>query len=114
MAKAATVTIVEADNIVEIGQLDPSEVHLPGIFVDRIVQATAPKEIEIMKLAEPEGQSSEAADQSPAALRRKIIAKRAAKELKDGYYVNLGVGMPTLATSYLDPSIQVWIQSENG
>jgi len=114
MAKAATVTIVEADEIVEIGQLDPAEIHLPGIFVDRIVPSTAPKEIEIMKLAEAEGESAEAKDSSPAAARRKLIAKRAAKELKDGFYVNLGVGMPTLAASYLDPSIQVWMQSENG
>jgi len=114
MAKSATVTIVEADNIVEIGELDPAEIHLPGIFVDRIVPSTVPKEIEIMKLAEAEGESAEASDTSPGAMRRKLIAKRAAKELKDGYYVNLGVGMPTLAASYLDPSIQVWIQSENG
>ncbi len=46
--------------------------------------------------------------------KRHRIAKRAAQEIKDGYYVNLGVGMPTLATEYLDPNMSVWLQSENG
>lgn len=49
-----------------------------------------------------------------ATAKRHRIAKRAAQEIKDGYYVNLGVGMPTLATEYLDPSMTVWLQSENG
>jgi len=79
MAKSATVTIVEADNIVEIGELDPAEIHLPGIFVDRIVPSTVPKEIEIMKLAEAEGESAEASDTSPGAMRRKLIAREQRK-----------------------------------
>jgi 3-oxoacid CoA-transferase len=45
---------------------------------------------------------------------RHRIAKRAAKEIKDGFYVNLGIGMPTLVPEYLKPGIQVWLQSENG
>ena len=45
---------------------------------------------------------------------RDRIAKRAAKEIKDGYHVNLGVGMPVLVTEYLEPGVRVWIQSENG
>ena len=42
------------------------------------------------------------------------MAARAAKELKDGYYVNLGIGLPTLVANFVDPSIEVWLQSENG
>ncbi|NPV74155.1 MAG: 3-oxoacid CoA-transferase subunit B [Pelotomaculum sp.] len=42
------------------------------------------------------------------------IAKRAAMELKDGWIVNLGVGIPTLAVNYLPPGRRVFIQSENG
>ena len=42
------------------------------------------------------------------------MADRAAKELQDGYYVNLGIGLPTLVANFVDPSIEVWLQSENG
>lgn len=113
MAKAATLTIVEAEEIVPTGSIHPDQVHLPGIFVDRIVKATAPKILESKKLRPAEG----AAEQEPkndAEVRRNRIAKRAAKELKHGFYVNLGVGMPTLAPSYLPDDVHVWIQSENG
>ncbi|WP_119354095.1 CoA transferase subunit B [Azohydromonas sediminis] len=42
------------------------------------------------------------------------MAARAAKELQDGFYVNLGIGLPTLVANFVDPSIEVWLQSENG
>ncbi|KAL3490904.1 hypothetical protein BJX62DRAFT_131649 [Aspergillus germanicus] len=114
MAKAATLTIVEAENIVPIGSIDPNDVDLPGIFVDRIVPATSEKHIEILKLREAKTEGSKSPAQSPAIVERNRIAKRAAKELKQGYYVNLGVGIPTLAPSMLPEGVKVWIQSENG
>jgi 3-oxoacid CoA-transferase len=127
MARAAKLTIVEAEHIVEIGQIPPEEVDLPGIYVDRIVPATAEKQIEITVLKEepPTSSSSSASSSSssdaasvqkkdPARIRRELIARRAAKELKDGFYCNLGVGMPVLAASYLAPGTNVWLQSENG
>ncbi|GAB7362772.1 hypothetical protein MBLNU230_g3076t1 [Neophaeotheca triangularis] len=113
MAKAASVAIVEAEHIVPTGELKPDEIDLPGIFVDRVVQATAEKIIEIKKLRPTESVES-GEKESDSVVRRNRIAKRAAKELLPGYYVNLGVGMPTLAPSYLPPDSKVWIQSENG
>ncbi|HET9825958.1 MAG TPA: CoA transferase subunit B [Chitinophagaceae bacterium] len=47
-------------------------------------------------------------------LTKEQIAKRIAKELKDGFYVNLGIGIPTLVANYIPPGIKVVLQSENG
>lgn len=117
MAKAARLTIVEAEEIVPTGSLNPNDIDLPGIFVDRIVPATAEKHIEIKKLRTPPSSpasSPKDAKRNDAATRRERIAKRAAKELKHGYYVNLGVGIPTSAASYVPEGTKVWLQSENG
>jgi len=48
------------------------------------------------------------------ALTREQVARRIAQELKDGWYVNLGIGLPTLVANYIPPGIDILLHSENG
>lgn len=114
MARNAACTIVEAENIVEVGDIPPEAVHVPGIYVKRVIQSTTEKRIEkVVNARNPEdimGKDNE------VAARRDRIVRRAAKEFKPGMYANLGIGMPTLAPSFIADDIKdsVILQSENG
>lgn len=110
-AAAGKFTIAEVEEIVENGQIEPENVHVPGIYVQAIVKVNMEKRIERLTL--DTGDEQKASD-SPAARMREKIVRRAALELKDGMSANLGIGMPTLASNYLPPGVVVMLQSENG
>ncbi|KAI9844502.1 MAG: Succinyl-CoA:3-ketoacid coenzyme A transferase 1, mitochondrial [Sclerophora amabilis] len=115
MGRNAKMTIVEAEHIVEPGEIDPAAVQLPGIYVKRVVQSQAEKKIEKYTFApEPGDASMKALGSGETASKRERIVRRAAKEFKNGMYANLGIGMPMLAPSFVDPSVEVQLQSENG
>ena len=117
MGRNAKVTIVEAEHIVEPGDIPPEAVHLPGIYVKKVIQSTAPKAIEKYVNRPAPGESTDvksALGKGDTASKRERIVKRAAKEFKNGMYANLGIGMPMLAPTFVDPSVSVTLQSENG
>ncbi|KAJ2096069.1 Succinyl-CoA:3-ketoacid coenzyme A transferase 1, mitochondrial [Coemansia sp. S100] len=112
MATAGKITIVEAEEIVPVGELSPSEIHIPGIHVHRIVKGSK-YEKRIEKVTVRNDDESHA-DLPPAMQKRIKIIRRAAREFKDGMYANLGIGMPMLASNYIEPGTTVHLQSENG
>ncbi|KAK7727451.1 hypothetical protein SLS57_002923 [Botryosphaeria dothidea] len=114
MARNAKTTIVEAEHIVEVGEIDPAAVHVPGIYVKRVIQATEPKNIEKVVNAKDPADAMSSLGSGDAASKRERIVRRAAKEFKNGMYANLGIGMPMLAPSFVDESVEVQLQSENG
>ncbi len=116
MGRNAKMTIVEAEHIVEPGEIPPEAVHLPGIYVKRVIQSTAPKNIEKYTWTkdDSDADAKKALGSGDTAAKRERIVRRAAKEFKNGMYANLGIGMPMLAPGFVGPEVEVQLQSENG
>jgi 3-oxoacid CoA-transferase len=110
-AKAARVAIVEVDEIVEPGAIAPELIDLPGIFVSRVVKTTQKFELWLRPERRPADQPR--LYNGKPGLTRQGIAKNAARLVRDGTYVNLGVGIPTMVSNYLVDR-DVILHAENG
>jgi 3-oxoacid CoA-transferase len=117
-ATAARTTIAEVKEIVPLGTLDPEAIHTPGIFVDRIVKTQQNWEPSIIRMINlqfgrvntMEGREIEG---GAVGLPSDLMAMRAALLLQDGEYVNLGIGLPTLVSGFIEGR-GVTMHAENG
>jgi 3-oxoacid CoA-transferase len=117
MAAAGKICIAEVEELLPAGALDPNGIHVPGIYVQRIFEGNGyEKRIEQRTVSTSSTSSQDGVLVNPdgGGLTKFGIAKRISQELKDGYYVNLGIGIPTLVANYIPEGVNVVLQSENG
>jgi 3-oxoacid CoA-transferase len=117
MASAGRITIAEVEELVPLGSLDPNDIHVPGIYVQRIFQGiNYEKRIEQRTVSLNKGQESNENQffVSGKGLTKFGIAKRISQELKNNQYINLGIGIPTLVANFIPEGVNVVLQSENG
>jgi 3-oxoadipate CoA-transferase beta subunit len=100
MLCAAKYSIVQADRILELGELEPTQVHTPGVFVDCVVQST-----------EPARQVRHKRDFSEDAFGH-VMGERIAQDIPDGSIVELGFGLPWYTLNYLQKDKEVIVHSE--
>uniref|UniRef100_A0A673N6Y6 Succinyl-CoA:3-ketoacid coenzyme A transferase 1, mitochondrial-like n=1 Tax=Sinocyclocheilus rhinocerous TaxID=307959 RepID=A0A673N6Y6_9TELE len=130
MCKAAKVTIVEVEEIVDIGSFGPEDIHIPSIYVDRVVQgASYEKRIEVKKSSNLElfislflrmgCMVSFSSLTTDITINMIDIEKYTFLTILFPHTLttlpaNLGIGIPMLASNYISPEITVHLQSENG
>uniref|UniRef100_A0A4W6CDK4 Succinyl-CoA:3-ketoacid-coenzyme A transferase n=1 Tax=Lates calcarifer TaxID=8187 RepID=A0A4W6CDK4_LATCA len=139
MCKAAKTTIVEVEEVVDVGTFAEEDIHIPSIYVHRVVQgASYEKRIErlhikglkhlsicclpfssyisawFQKRTVRKSQEQKPKPKKDSDIVRERIIRRAALEFEDGMYANLGIGIPMLASNFIKPDITVHLQSENG
>uniref|UniRef100_A0A674PJK2 Succinyl-CoA:3-ketoacid-coenzyme A transferase n=1 Tax=Takifugu rubripes TaxID=31033 RepID=A0A674PJK2_TAKRU len=114
MCKAAKTTIVEVEEVVDVGTFAAEDIHIPSVYVNRIVKGGSyEKRIEVKKW-KPTDQQTQLKPKKDSDIVRERIIRRAALEFQDGMYANLGIGIPMLASNFIKPDITVHLQSENG
>jgi 3-oxoacid CoA-transferase len=119
MAMAARTTIAEVQEIVPTGAIDPEAVVTPGIFVDRVVQTTTHIDVGVLRMIlsmvgrqnNMEGRAIR--DGGPVGLPADLMAMKVASLLREGEYVNLGIGLPTMVSNYISGR-GVTLHAENG
>ncbi|WP_051790965.1 3-oxoacid CoA-transferase [Amycolatopsis jejuensis] len=111
-AKGARIAIAEVDEIID-GELNPESIGLPGIFVSRVVRKTVEVPHDFPAPREGRGADSARTYHGKQALTRRQMAETAAGLLPNGSYVNLGLGIPTLISNYIEGR-DITLHSENG
>lgn len=115
MAKAASTTIAEVQEVTEVGELDPESVVTQEIYVDRIVVGEPrPLEWKARQIVRGRTRAKELEERKEErrGLTRELICLRASKELKPGMYVNLGIGMPAQVADFVEEG--VILHTQNG
>jgi 3-oxoacid CoA-transferase len=113
VAMAAKTTIAEVEHLVEPGELEPNEIHTPGIYVQRILKGSRyEKKIERLNL--DIGASFMIPGKSDKKPIREKIINRTLKELKPNSQVQIGIGLPTLIPSLAPKELKVMFLSETG
>jgi 3-oxoacid CoA-transferase len=110
-AKAARHAVVEVDEIVDVGEIDPERVGLPAILVSRVVQKTV--EPDQAQLAPRRAADKPRDYNGKPSWTRHEMARRTAAMLAEGSFVNLGTGMPTLVSNYITGR-DITLHGENG
>lgn len=106
-ATAASTVIVEVEEIVATGDIDPDQIHTPGCYVDYLVQST-------LSLEDLGTSASISSGAKKVDAKREAMAKAALAELQRGDIVNLGVGIPTLVADFITSDHGIILHSENG
>jgi 3-oxoacid CoA-transferase len=110
-AKAAKHAIVEVDEIVDVGEIDPERVGLPAILVSRVVKKTV--EPDQARLAPRRAADKPREYNGKPSWTRHEMARRTAALFEEGSYVNLGTGIPTLVSNYIQGR-DITLHGENG
>jgi 3-oxoacid CoA-transferase len=118
-ASAAKTTIAEVKELVGLGEIDPEMVVTPGIFVDRLVKTTTHIDVGVLRMilqavgrvSDQEGRPIR--EGGPRGLPADLMAMKVATLLREGEYVNLGNGLPTLVSNFI-AGRDVTLHSENG
>ncbi len=115
-ATGGRITVAEVDDVVAPGALDPECVVTPGIYVDRVVATEHPLAVEeVRALSRRYGRAVHVEPRpDTGGLPADLMARRAALLLRDGEYVNLGLGLPTLLSNTITGERDVVLHSENG
>jgi 3-oxoacid CoA-transferase len=110
-AKAARVAIVEVDEIVGVGEIPAERVGLPGILVTRVVKKTV--EPDQARLAPRRAADAPRQYNAKSGWSRSEMGRRTAALLAEGSYVNLGTGIPTLVSNFIEGR-DITLHGENG